>query len=71
MGHEQTSTTLNRYTHRSDRRDGNVRSAFADFSLTDSPDEGPETTKDPSEEESRPATEAVGADRFELPTARV
>lgn len=34
MGHEQASTSLNRYTHRSDERDSRVRYALADFSLT-------------------------------------
>jgi hypothetical protein len=34
MGHEQASTTLNRYTHGSDERDSRVRNALADFSLT-------------------------------------
>ena len=52
MGHDPTSTTLNPYTHRSDRRDSNVREAFADFSLADDPGEPPENTKDPSGEES-------------------
>jgi len=51
MGHEQTSTTLNRYTHRSDRRDSNVRGALADFSLTEDTEESPEDTEGPSEEE--------------------
>ncbi|MEV1286352.1 site-specific integrase [Micromonospora sp. NPDC049679] len=31
MGHEQASTTLNRYTHGSDDRDARVRGALADF----------------------------------------
>lgn len=35
LGHEQASTTLNRYTHASQSRDANVRGAFADDSLTD------------------------------------
>jgi hypothetical protein len=34
MGHEQASTTLNRYTHGSDGRDSRVRNALADYSLT-------------------------------------
>jgi integrase len=43
MGHEQTSTTLDRYTHPSQDRDRRVRSVFADFLLTPPPDEDPET----------------------------
>jgi integrase len=39
MGHEQTSTTLDRYTHPSQDRDRRVRSVFADFLLTPAPDE--------------------------------
>ncbi|WP_203911258.1 tyrosine-type recombinase/integrase [Rhizocola hellebori] len=31
MGHEQASTTLNRYTHGSDGRDSRVRNALADW----------------------------------------
>jgi len=50
MGHEQTSTTLNRYTRPSDRRDSNVRDAFADFSLTEESEEASEDDEDPSEE---------------------
>lgn len=33
MGHEQTSTTLNRYTHSTAERDGRVLASFAAFSL--------------------------------------
>jgi integrase len=43
MGHEQTSTTLDRYTHPSQDRDRRVRSVFADFLLTPPPDDDPET----------------------------
>jgi integrase len=50
MGHEQASTTLNRYTHASPDGDRRVRNALADFSLTFDPDEGEEETKEPSEE---------------------
>ncbi|GII34199.1 tyrosine-type recombinase/integrase [Planotetraspora mira] len=38
VGHEQNSTTLNRYTHASRDRSSRARAIFADFSLT------PETT---------------------------
>jgi integrase len=34
MGHEQASTTLNLYTHRSDDRDRRILRAFADDLLT-------------------------------------
>jgi Phage integrase family len=37
MGHEQTSTMLDRYTHPSPYRNERVRSVFADFSLTQGP----------------------------------
>jgi integrase len=43
MGHEQTSTTLDRYTHPSQDRDRRVRSVFADFLLTPNPDHDPES----------------------------
>ncbi|WKU08768.1 tyrosine-type recombinase/integrase [Micromonospora sp. HUAS LYJ1] len=33
MGHEQTSTTLNRYTHSTGERDRRVLASFAAFSL--------------------------------------
>jgi integrase len=45
MGHEQAPTTLKRYTHGSDGRDGRVRKALADCSLT-------EGDPKPSEDES-------------------
>ncbi|KAB8184696.1 tyrosine-type recombinase/integrase [Microbispora catharanthi] len=38
LGHEQMSTTLNRYTHSSRDRYGRARAVFADFSLTSAPD---------------------------------
>lgn len=38
LGHEQISTTLNRYTHSSRDRYGRARAVFADFSLTSAPD---------------------------------
>jgi integrase len=43
MGHEQTSTTLDRYTHPSQDRDRRVRSVFADFLLTPDPKPASET----------------------------
>jgi hypothetical protein len=43
MGHEQTSTTLDRYTHPSQDRDRRVRSVFADFLLTPPPDDDSES----------------------------
>jgi integrase len=43
LGHEQTSTTLDRYTHPSQDRDRRVRSVFADFLLTPAPDDDPES----------------------------
>jgi hypothetical protein len=33
MGHEQTSTTLDRYTHSTSERDSRVLRSFAAFSL--------------------------------------
>jgi integrase len=45
MGHEQTSTTLNRYTHPSPAYVNRVRDVFADFPLTADDDQGPETTQ--------------------------
>ncbi|WFE67532.1 tyrosine-type recombinase/integrase [Micromonospora sp. WMMD714] len=33
MGHEQTPTTLNRYTHSTGKRDRRVLASFAAFSL--------------------------------------
>jgi Phage integrase family len=41
LGHEQTSTTLDRYTHPSRDRDDRVRSVFADFPLTPATEVGP------------------------------
>jgi len=38
MGHEQTSTTLNRYTHSTAERDRRVLASFAAFSLPPSDD---------------------------------
>ncbi|MFG2078620.1 tyrosine-type recombinase/integrase [Nonomuraea maritima] len=52
IGHEQISTTLNRYTHASRDRNSRARTAFADFSLTPvrdpfpEPDTEQERTKD-------------------------
>ena len=48
MGHEQASTTLNRYTHGSEQRDTRVRRALADFTLTSISDEDPEDEEGPS-----------------------
>lgn len=50
MGHEQTSTTLDRYTHPSQDRDQRVRSVFADFLLTPAPQVEPETEQEPTDE---------------------
>jgi len=50
MGHEQASTTLNRYTHPSADGDRRVRRALADFSLTPEIRKGVEETEKPSEE---------------------
>jgi hypothetical protein len=52
MGHEQTSTTLDRYTHPSQDRDQRVRSVFADFLLTPAPEQGAETEQEPTDEDS-------------------
>lgn len=52
MGHEQTSTTLDRYTHPSQDRDQRVRSVFADFLLTPAPEQDPETEQEPTDEDS-------------------
>jgi integrase len=52
MGHEQTSTTLDRYTHPSQDRDQRVRSVFADFLLTPAPEQGTETEQEPTDEDS-------------------
>jgi integrase len=50
LGHEQTSTTLDRYTHASRDRHTRVRGALADFSLTPAEENTPEDAEDPSEE---------------------
>jgi integrase len=50
LGHEQTSTTLNRYTHASRDRHARVRSALADFSLTTGHDLSAENDEDPCDE---------------------
>jgi hypothetical protein len=50
LGHEQTSTTLDRYTHASRDRHSRVRGVLADFSLTSAPDQAPSNDGDPSEE---------------------
>ncbi|HSV67099.1 MAG TPA: tyrosine-type recombinase/integrase [Mycobacteriales bacterium] len=50
MGHEQTSTTLDRYTHPSQDRDRRVRSVFADFSLTPDTQPTSETDQEPDDE---------------------
>ncbi|MGH3605066.1 MAG: tyrosine-type recombinase/integrase [Pseudonocardiaceae bacterium] len=50
MGHEQTSTTLDRYTHPSQDRDQRVRSVFADFLLTPAPEPTPKTEQEPEDE---------------------
>src|SRR2546423_4569039 len=52
MGHEQTSTTLDRYTHPSQDRDQRVRSVFADFLLTPAPEHGAETEQETTDEDS-------------------
>lgn len=50
MGHEQTSTTLNRYTHSTAERDRRVLAAFAAFSLPLIMGEAIRESKKPSEE---------------------
>jgi integrase len=50
MGHEQTSTTLNRYTHSTAERDQRVLAAFAAYSLPPGADDDPKTAEDPSGE---------------------
>ena len=50
MGHEQTSTTLNRYTHSTAERDRRVLAAFAAFSLPPIMKEALGEAKKPSEE---------------------
>src|SRR5437763_1052565 len=52
MGHEQTSTTLDRYTHPSQDRDQRVKSVFADFLLTPASEQEPETEQEPTDEDS-------------------
>jgi integrase len=51
MGHEQTSTTLDRYTHPSQDRDQRVRSVFADFLLTPAPEPASETEQETTDED--------------------
>lgn len=46
LGHEQTSTTLDRYTHPSRDRAARVRSVFADFSLTEPTQDDPEDAEE-------------------------
>jgi len=50
MGHEQTSTTLDRYTHPTKDRDRRVLRVFDAFSLPTAVDHADETDQDPSEE---------------------
>jgi hypothetical protein len=50
MGHEQASTTLDRYTYPSQDRDQRVRSVFADFLLTPAPQLELETAEEPTDE---------------------
>jgi integrase len=50
MGHEQTSTTLNRYTHSTSERDRRILASFAAFSLPLIIAAGSENEEDPSEE---------------------
>ncbi|MEV4838588.1 site-specific integrase [Nonomuraea sp. NPDC049486] len=52
IGHEQISTTLNRYTHASRDRNSRARAAFADFSLTPALNQlpGPDTEQERSED---------------------
>jgi hypothetical protein len=50
MGHEQATTTLNLYAHRSPDRDSRVRRALADFLLTSATEPDPEDDEDPFEE---------------------
>jgi integrase len=47
MGHERTSTTLDRYTHPSKERDQRVLQTFAAFSLPQAAETGAEIPKDP------------------------
>lgn len=50
MGHEQTSTTLNLYTHSTRERDRRVLGAFDAFSLPPGDEDPPEEAESPSEE---------------------
>ena len=50
MGHEQASTTLNRYTHGSNDRDARIRSALAAYLLPGPPPIDPENEEDPWDE---------------------
>lgn len=50
MGHEQTSTTLNLYTHSTAERDRRVLRSFDAYALPPADDDDPEETEDPSEE---------------------
>ncbi len=48
MGHERTSTALDRYTHSTKDRDKRVRDAFAAFSLPPEPEDESEDDEGPS-----------------------
>ncbi|MEU5937561.1 tyrosine-type recombinase/integrase, partial [Micromonospora sp. NPDC047548] len=50
MGHEQTSTTLDRYTHSTRDRDRRALASFAAFSLPQEERRSPEMNQDPSVE---------------------
>jgi integrase len=50
MGHEQTSTTLNLYTHSTAERDRRVLRSFDAYSLPPADNDDPEGAEDPSEE---------------------
>ena len=50
MGHEQTSTTLDRYGHSTTDRDRRVLAVFAAFSLPPAPASDLNDAEDPSEE---------------------
>jgi integrase len=50
MGHEQTSTTLNLYTHSTAERDRRVLRAFDAYSLPAANEDDPQEAEDPSEE---------------------
>ena len=50
MGHEQTSTTLDRYTHSTSERDGRVLRSFAAFSLPQDDDDRSRHGEGPSVE---------------------